>query len=298
MGDFPFDYVECDENIEDVARSPRVIVTLSYWRTAAAIDDGVPTLRSMNLRSIDNAAEHCMLLLPVDGGRDFCTLHYGAELARYSEDRTGGLSSSMPEPLGSFLVEQYRSVLARGRPRLLVSPALISSEVQTWERLILPIRAAENERLLIVLMSPLEMRQDILTAVFEVSDIAMFALRALRNEEDEVVDFRFVAANPAYCDIIGKGREAILHRPVSQAVPHYAENGLTAIFARVFRTGETARFEVDSHDCARPGTYATTVSRLPDGVAVTASFARPLAHGADHAQYDRPHGIAEPVVVD
>lgn len=78
--------------------------------------------------------------------------------------------------------------------------------------------------------------------VFESMADGFTACQLVRDENAQVVDFRFLLCNAAFEEMIGRGRDAIIGRQASELFPwHYRE--WLDVCAEVVKSGELQRFE-------------------------------------------------------
>ncbi|ANE51273.1 sensor histidine kinase [Flavisolibacter tropicus] len=67
----------------------------------------------------------------------------------------------------------------------------------------------------------------------------LFALEAVRDEEGEIIDFRFLKLNETFARIIGKKEEDVIGKSYSAMLPLAKANGLFELKCQVIETGET-----------------------------------------------------------
>ncbi|MDB5242294.1 MAG: sensor signal transduction histidine kinase [Spirosoma sp.] len=84
-----------------------------------------------------------------------------------------------------------------------------------------------------------------LQTIIDTSQTGIFLFSPVRNEADEVVDFRFRVANRMLAHYVGQEPEAIIGGLGSQWFPDYKTNGLFEAFRDTYLTGETQR--LDTH---------------------------------------------------
>lgn len=115
-----------------------------------------------------------------------------------------------------------------------------------------------------------------LAAIFHTSQSGIFTFRPERNEAGEIIDFRFVIANPTFAAYVGQTPEALEGALGSTYFPGYLHNGVFDMYKHTYLTGETQRknihYFVDGLDL-----YLDLLStRLHDEVLVTFSDYTPL----------------------
>lgn len=91
-----------------------------------------------------------------------------------------------------------------------------------------------------------------LKAVFDASQMGMFTFAPVCNEQNEIIDFRFVITNPSFAAYVGQTPETLNGQLGSQWFPGYLTNGVFDMYKQTFLTGEKQRYDihynVDQHD--------------------------------------------------
>lgn len=91
-----------------------------------------------------------------------------------------------------------------------------------------------------------------LHSVFFHTQSSMFIFAPVKNENGEVVDFRFVITNPTFASYVGQTPEALKGALGSTWFPGYLHNGVFDMYKKTYLTGETQRvnvhYDVDQHD--------------------------------------------------
>jgi len=91
-----------------------------------------------------------------------------------------------------------------------------------------------------------------LKAVFNTAQSGMFTFAPVRNEEGDIVDFRFVITNPTFAAYVGQTPEVLNGELGSTWFPGYLTNGVFDMYKKTYLTGETHRtdihYNVDQHD--------------------------------------------------
>ena len=91
-----------------------------------------------------------------------------------------------------------------------------------------------------------------LAAVFNNSQSGMFTFAPVKNEQSEIVDFRFVITNPAFAAYVAQTPEALNGELGSTWFPGYLHNGVFEMYKNTYLTGEAKRmdihYHVDQHD--------------------------------------------------
>jgi signal transduction histidine kinase len=91
-----------------------------------------------------------------------------------------------------------------------------------------------------------------LKAVFNASQSGMFIFAPVKDEQGEVVDFRFVITNPTFAAYAGVAPDVLLGALGSTFFPGYLHNGVFDMYKETYLTGKTLRqdvhYNVDQHD--------------------------------------------------
>jgi signal transduction histidine kinase len=90
----------------------------------------------------------------------------------------------------------------------------------------------------------LEQAAERLKAVFNASQSGMFTFAPVRNEAGEVIDFRFVIANPRFSAYVGQQPSTLEGALGSTWFPGYLHNGVFDMYKHTYLTGETQRQDV------------------------------------------------------
>lgn len=91
-----------------------------------------------------------------------------------------------------------------------------------------------------------------LQAVFDASQSGMFTFAPVRNEQGEVIDFRFVITNPNFAAYVAQTPQVLQGALGSTYFPGYLHNGVFDMYKHTYLTGEAQRrevhYNVDGHD--------------------------------------------------
>lgn len=91
-----------------------------------------------------------------------------------------------------------------------------------------------------------------LKTVFDAAQTGMFTLAPEYNDEEEIVDFRFLMVNSTVSGYVGQTPQALAGELGSKWFPGYLTNGLFGMYKHTFETGEPVRreihYRVDGYD--------------------------------------------------
>lgn len=134
------------------ARAPEVIwspqpnelrnpLLRSFYELCArhSVNGRVPE-SAIRVEDFGGLAEWLMLLQPVDGGKDFEYLHYGASVAQnFGADMTGKRTSEFGGHISTFFLGLYRAVIRRNEWAYSEHEPPKEVFVRLWQRLIVPL---------------------------------------------------------------------------------------------------------------------------------------------------------------
>jgi signal transduction histidine kinase len=91
-----------------------------------------------------------------------------------------------------------------------------------------------------------------LQAVFIASQSGMFTFAPVRDDNGEVIDFRFIITNPSFASYVGQTPEVLNGELGSKWFPGYFTNGVFEMYKKTYLTNEMQRrdihYNVDGHD--------------------------------------------------
>jgi len=107
---------------------------------------------------------------------------------------------------------------------------------------------------------------NIVKGVFNASSSAILALKCIRNDNNEVEDFEFLAANYASNALLGKVEEQYIGKSVKQESPQLLSNGLFEKCLNVIATGEPLQTEMMSNISGKEEWYEVKANKMVDGL--------------------------------
>lgn len=230
-----------DTDIAGRASSREIGGLLAAFAAELARSERLPDLGRLQAALRDHAAR-LGILAPTEDGDFLCTANGPATVATCGFDFAGRRTSDEGEA-GAELARAYRRALDERRPLLLVHRASMARDVYVWERLVLPCREDDEDRIL-VFLKPREMRADVLEAMIEASCDGVLALRAIRGEDGGIVDGIVLAANRRAAEYVGQPVGEVLDRSVLRLVPALSRNGAWTRCARAAQDRTTEAFEI------------------------------------------------------
>lgn len=110
---------------------------------------------------------------------------------------------------------------------------------------------------------------NIISGVFNASQNAIMALRSVRNEDGQIADFKWIAANSSCEKIYGRKVEDLIGAQLKALYPGVVEKGLFAKYVEVIRTGKPLRMEYPYKCKDGEGWWDVTAVKMMDGLTVT-----------------------------
>jgi len=110
---------------------------------------------------------------------------------------------------------------------------------------------------------------NIISGVFNASQSAIIALKAIRNEQNQIVDFQFLTANAATEKFYSKKKEAFIGKSLLSVFPQIKEKGLFDKYVKVVERDIKAGFEYPVQCKDGTGWWEVSAVKMGDGLAVT-----------------------------
>ncbi|MGP1394361.1 MAG: diguanylate cyclase [Inquilinaceae bacterium] len=200
---------------------------------------------------------------------DYIYLYYGNAIARASKlNMTGRRSSDFTGELGDFFRFAYDKALEVGRPLYTVHRAEHAASVLIWERLIMPVRGADGDRLLIVYNKPLELRHAMLESIMEAVMEGILNLRAIRDADGVLEDFIITTANSAAGRIVGRAPEDLIDQRLLGVFPGLMASGLFDLYRHTAETGKPHQTETHYNLDGLDAWFRVNLVKTGDGVTV------------------------------
>lgn len=108
-----------------------------------------------------------------------------------------------------------------------------------------------------------------LNDILDASINAVFACEAIRNEQGNIIDLRFIQINKMYKQMIGKTDEEVVGKTMLEIFPTAKPAGAFDLHCQVIETGVPARFEVRYEGDGLDAWFDTSSIKVDDGVVVT-----------------------------
>lgn len=214
-----------DSEIEKRAHAPAISHFLERWHRLAQKREGVP-FACFDPRDLGDLADDMIVLVPTGDG-DFIYASFGARVAECSGgDMTGRRCSERNGPAGVVFATSNRRALEEGRPIFTIHQRASETQVQMWERLVLPCKDSDGGDILVLYCRIRDFRQDLLGALLDASLDAILAVRILRDAAGQPIDGHVIAANRRAAQIADRPLEAFSDARLLNVLPNFAINGV------------------------------------------------------------------------
>ncbi|MBN8998040.1 MAG: EAL domain-containing protein [Rhizobiales bacterium] len=268
---------EIHDDIEHATQYCDIRDLLAAWTSRA--NEGPVELAPL-LAAFAEMSDRLMVL--VDEGEDLVYRQVGHMVAAlFGHDPTDRPLRELDNPGVKLFNHRYRRILASGKPSFCILHRFGPSAMGVSERLILPVEDQGRPALLVYLRCR-ETENELLSSVFHASSDAITVMEAVRDGNNEIVDFRIVAANAESGRRLRLEPTALIGRPFLEIWPFAKEIGAFVRFARAVneQRGEVfdTRYPVHGSIVERqlrivPFGECLTVTNVDIGPTLTASRA-------------------------
>jgi len=231
------------DDIESRAGAPQVATLLGLYRSLS-VNGTPPSYADFNPQRLAEHASNLAVVQPVDGG-DYLYIHYGRTIFETSGvEVLGSKVSQWKSEVGAFFCQAYDRAVAELRPVYTLHRAHHAVRVHLWERLVMPVRAADGTLRLIVFNKPREYLDDLLRAVLDASPDGVLGLRCVRSVDGHIENAIIVTANQRAADIIGCKVESLVDQAILDIIPKLRGGKTWARYLEVVDTRCPQRFEL------------------------------------------------------
>lgn len=231
----------------------------------------MPTYGEFNLATLDTYRDNLLVLMP-HGSGDYIYIHYGRRISEQSGlHMTGERISSMRNEASSFFATVYDRVRNDGKPLYTIHRSVASTRVLMWERLILPVKTASGGDILIVYNSPVQIKDELLSAILDSSPDGIAAFRPVFDHDGHIVDATVITANRRAAELAGKSLDSLIDAPLTQAFAGTELASHWSRFQNVMASKAAVTFEI-SHEGNRSQLWFRVHARpLRDGFLINIS---------------------------
>jgi two-component system, chemotaxis family, CheB/CheR fusion protein len=110
---------------------------------------------------------------------------------------------------------------------------------------------------------------NIIRGVFNSSLNLIMALRAVRNERRDIVDYTWIASNHTTEQYLEKGKDEIIGKSVKQEWPQLLSNGLFEKLNKVVKTGKPLHLELQIEHGGKKDWFELVATQMMDGLVIT-----------------------------
>ncbi len=116
----------------------------------------------------------------------------------------------------------------------------------------------------------IESQRDMLRETIDASLNAIFACEGVRDENNKLIDLRYVQINQMYKQLIGKNEDIVIGKTMAELFPKTKVNGLLNVHMQVIETGISQRFETHYEGDGLHSWYDVSSVKIGDnGVFIT-----------------------------
>lgn len=168
------------------------------------------------------------------------------------------------------LIETITSVLKTGKP-VEREVQLISGKVTLMR--ILPYvrqdRTVDGIVITFIDISRIKELDNIIKGVFNSSLSAIMAFKVVRNEQNEIVDFKWTASNHEADRFLKKPQMQYIGKSLKEELPEFVNKGIFQKAVKVIETGTPVRTELQLNDHDGPVWYELAANQMADGLVIT-----------------------------
>ncbi len=183
-----------DVENEDIVR------LLRHYRRIEQRGDGVRTA-DLDPAGLEWCAGKLMILRPV-ADHDFEYVSYGSEIEAVTGfNMVGQRVSDFTGPVGDFFRHKYVEALERSQPVYTIHRSVKTREVNTWERLILPVvhwSGARNERWLVVYNKPFSFTNSLVQKIIDETNDAIVYIESFEPDNADVGSYLLTIHNRTF----------------------------------------------------------------------------------------------------
>ncbi len=115
----------------------------------------------------------------------------------------------------------------------------------------------------------IERQAQLLNSVLDASISGIISATSVRNTANEIIDFRFLTANRAAFELLGKSPDELLNNTLLTLFPANVETGLFALYSHTAQTGEPGNLQTYYPYDGLDFWIDVTARKLDDGVVIT-----------------------------
>ncbi|SOD78983.1 PAS domain-containing protein [Spirosoma fluviale] len=135
-------------------------------------------------------------------------------------------------------------------------------------------------------------RAAILQSVLDGCQTPIILFEAIRDQENQITDFRYLVQNDANARLVSHPIEETQHKTMLEVLPSLKSSGIFDRYTEVVETGQPQRFEQYYRDGSVEGWFDISVVKQDDGIVVVAhdnTLLRKTLQYAEHLVLDLRH---------
>lgn len=114
-----------------------------------------------------------------------------------------------------------------------------------------------------------EYERNLLARVVQSSLNGIMAMKAIRNDAGDIVDFEWLLINHMAEQMLGRSQQELLGSRLLEVVPGDGENGLFGRYVQIVETGQPMEHDHNFGDQGHQGWFRITGVKLDDGIVIT-----------------------------
>lgn len=212
--------------IRDLIRAPELSRRYERWMTL--VKNKMPRLNEMLGADQAGELDDAMLLFRVPG--DFAFVHHGVDVIKMiGANLTGTLMSMRTNAIARGAFKVYTKSVTVGEPYYVRHVASVSTNQHFFaEQIVLPVAADERREVefLLVFSAPLDDKSEVLSAIFERSQIGMIAATSNHDDTGKLQNGRILMINSAARKILKLPESGATLQTVRELGPWFREGAL------------------------------------------------------------------------
>lgn len=206
--------------------------------------------RKLNVRKFNGAATKLINLIDLDIGRPFSNIT--------TNIREEDLIADIEKVLKTGKNLECEVVLKNGRYNLMRIFPYVRQD-----------KSVDGVVLTFVDITALKELNNIINGIFNASQNAIMAMKAIRDEHGRVIDFTWITANDASEKFYGRKKKEFIGQSLKKLYPGVVEKGLFAKYIKAMESDKPIYFEYPVKCDNKTAWWEAAVVRMMDGVTVT-----------------------------
>ncbi len=218
-------------------------VLRTTWESASRTAHGLPRFEEVALGSLGRLSDETALL-KCDSERGYPVLRAGIRFEEWIGRPTKSVKiSDLPQNYSVPLCECVGRAVEQTAPAFSLAHFVRDGMVTSYEILALPLHWRSGDSLAMVFVRQRTVKYSLAETLFNASKAGLVTMASLRHAGDQTLDFQVVGLNESALTLFDQGREALLWRRVSEALPVLVADGGMDRLGAVLATGRSDEFE-------------------------------------------------------